>query len=258
MKQIKQKLVSELKNFCNQNGFKDVVFGLSGGIDSALVLIIACEALGPQHVHGIMMKTKYTTNKSLYLAKEIATLNQIDYHEIDIQSLVDNFLNTLPFKPKNDVTKENIQARIRTVIGMSFSNEKGWMLLSCGNKSESAMGYCTLYGADTTGALAPIGDLYKTDVYKLAHLYNKEGKFLIPQEIINRAPSAELKTNQKDSDSLPDYETLDTILKNHIFGKKHIPQNKEILTNEILNRYNKNKFKRSQMPPSIQIYNDVI
>ena len=254
MRKIKEKIVNDLKNFCHKNGFTDVVFGLSGGIDSALVLTLCAEALGPQHVHAIMMKTKYTSTESILLAKEIAHTNNVDYQEINIQSLVDNFLKTLPFDIQNNITEENIQARIRTVIGMAFSNEKGWMLLSCGNKSESTMGYCTLYGADMSGSLAPIGDLYKTDIYELADLYNKEGKFLIPQQIINRPPSAEIKPNQKDTDSLPPYPLLDRILKDHVFGNKPVKKEEMPLVQAIKDRYQKTAFKRSQMPPVIPIY----
>ena len=255
MKKIKDKIVNDLKKFCRNNGFTDVVFGLSGGIDSALVLTICAEALGPQHVHGIMMKTKYTSTESILLAKEITHINGVNYQEIDIQPLVDNFLKALSFDIQNNITEENIQARIRTVIGMAFSNEKGWMLLSCGNKSESAMGYCTLYGADMSGSLAPIGDLYKTDVYQLAHLYNEEGKFLIPKEIINRTPSAELNFNQKDTDSLPPYPLLDRILKDHVFGNKPVKKEEMTLVQAIKDRYQKTAFKRKQMPPVIKIYN---
>ena len=254
MRKIKEKIVSNLKSFFDKNGFTDVVFGLSGGVDSALVLTLCAEALEPQHVHAIMMKTKYTLPESIFLAKEITRINHVDYQEINIQPLVDNFLKALPFDIQNNTTEENIQARIRTVIGMAFSNEKGWMLLSCGNKSESAMGYCTLYGADMSGALAPIGDLYKTDVYKLANLYNKDGKFLIPQQIIDRPPSAELKPNQKDTDSLPPYEILDRILKDHIFRNKKAKKEDAILVQSIKEQYQKTEFKRNQMPPVIQIY----
>lgn len=255
MRKIKEKIVNDLKNFCHNNGFTDVVFGLSGGIDSALVLTLCAEALGPQHVHAVMMKTKYTSKESLYLAQKISNLNAVDYQEIDIQPLVDNFLKTLPFNIQNNIAEENIQARIRTVIGMAFSNEKCWMLLSCGNKSESAMGYCTLYGADMSGSLAPIGDLYKTDVYQLAHLYNEEGKFLIPKEIINRTPSAELNFNQKDTDSLPPYPLLDRILKDHIFEDKPVKKEEISLVQKIKSQYQKTAFKRDQMPPIIKIYN---
>lgn len=254
MKKTKEKIILELKKFCDKNGFKDVVFGLSGGLDSALVLALSVQALGAQHVHGIMMKTKYTSQKSLNLAKEIALLNKVDYQEIDIQELVDNFSSILPFELKNEVTEQNIQARIRTVIGMAYANEKGWMLLSCGNKSEAAMGYCTLYGADMAGSLAPIGDLYKTDIYKLADLINHEKEVIIPQEIINRPPSAELKTNQKDTDSLPEYDVLDHILKDHIFDNQPVLKEEEKLVSEIKSRYKKNAFKREQMPPVIKIY----
>lgn len=255
MKNIKEKIVNELKSFCDKNGFKEVVFGLSGGIDSALVLTIACEALGSKNIHALMMKTKYTSKESLQLAKKIATLNKVDYHIIDIQPLVDSSKKSVDFKINNNVTEQNIQARIRTVIAMMYSNDYGWALLSCGNKSESAMGYCTLYGADTAGALAPIGDVYKTQVYELAKLYNQEKKFLIPNEIINRAPSAELANNQKDTDSLPPYEILDRILSDHIFDNKPVLKSEEKLVSEIKTRYQKNAFKRMQMPPVIKICN---
>ena len=249
---IKNKIIIGIKNYCKENNFQDVVIGLSGGIDSALVLVLCCEALGSKHVHTLMMKTKYTSTQSIELAQKIANLNHVDHKEIDINPILETYLKTLPFETQNPITEQNLQARIRGVISMAYSNEKNWLLIACSNKSESAMGYCTLYG-DTCGALCPIGDLYKTEVYQLAHLYNKEGKFVIPEEIISREPSAELCENQKDSDSLPPYPVLDNILKNYIFDNK-IPNDEENkIVQKIKNQYNKTAFKRIQMPPVIPV-----
>ena len=250
--EIKEKLVQGLQNYCNENHFQDVIIGLSGGLDSALVLAIACEALGPQHVHTLMMKTKYTSLESVNLAQQIANLNRVDHKTIDIQELVDNFLKTVDFKSKNPITEQNIQARIRGNILMMYSNEKNYLLLACGNKSEIAMGYCTLYG-DTCGGLLPIGDIYKTTAYELANLFNQEGKFLIPTEIVKRKPSAELATNQYDTDSLPPYEVLDEILKSYIYDTKKTTQNDIELVCSIQKRYAKNKVKRLQLPPILSL-----
>ncbi len=251
-KQIKNTIVNGIKTYCQKNNFTDVLLGLSGGIDSALVLVLACEALGANHVHTLMMKTKYTSDKSILLAQKIAEMNNVHHQVIDIEPILKSYLKSFSFTPKNPLTKQNLQARIRGVIAMAYSNENGWLLLSCSNKSESAMGYCTLYG-DTCGGISPIGDIYKTSVYKLAYLYNQEGKYTIPTEIINREPTAELANNQKDTDLLPPYHILDDILKNHIFDNQPISKEKEELVNTIKNKYNKTAFKRSQMPPVIPV-----
>lgn len=252
VKEIKEKLIQGIQTYCKENHFEDVIIGLSGGIDSALVLALACEALGAKHVHTLMMKTKYTSLKSINLAQQIADLNKVEHKTINIQNLVDNFLKTVDFKSKNPITEQNIQARIRGNILMMYSNEKGYLLLACGNKSEIAMGYCTLYG-DTCGGLAPIGDVYKTNVYQIAQLINAEGKFSIPVEIIERQPSAELAENQQDTDSLPTYEILDKILKSYIFGKeKPDKENLELVTS-IQKRFDRNKFKHQQLPPILMV-----
>ena len=251
IKIIKEKLVNDLKNFCAQNGFTDVMFGLSGGMDSALVLALAVEALGPEHVHTLMMKTKYTSQQSIDLANEIAK-NMGNHHEtIDIQPAVDEFAKTIQFTPKRSVTMENLQSRIRGIITMTYSNDFNWLVLACGNKSEASMGYCTLYG-DTCGGVMPIGDLYKTQVYEMADLYNREGKFIIPDGIINRAPSAELAHDQKDSDSLPEYEVLDPILAHIESGAADTDIENKELVNDIRRRYNAMEFKRRQCPPVLK------
>lgn len=246
----KRLIVNQLKSYCQNNNFSDVILGLSGGIDSALVLSLACESMGANHVHTIMMKTKYTSQKSIDLAQKIANLNHVNFQIIDIQPLVDNFLTSIPFQIKNNITEQNIQARVRGIIAMAYSNEYNYLLLACSNKSETAMGYCTLYG-DTCGGICPIGDLFKTEVYEMAKLYNQEGIFIIPEEIISREPSAELTFNQKDSNFLPPYEILDRILKNHIFDNQTILKNEENLVQRIKKQYEKHAFKREQMPLTI-------
>lgn len=249
---IRNKLVTGLRNYCQKNGFTDVLLGLSGGLDSAVVLALACEAVGCKNVHTIMMKTKYTSQISIDLADEAARQNNVNHCVLDIQPSVDSFLNTVDFIPKNPVTPQNIQARVRGVLAMAYSNENGWLLLACGNKSEAAMGYCTLYG-DVCGGISPIGDIFKTEVYQLANLYNSEGKFFVPQGIIDRPPTAELALDQKDTDSLPPYSVLDEILRNYIYGNKPIPATQQEGVRKIRNQFDKMAFKRLQMPPVINV-----
>ena len=246
---IKNQIVTELKNYCQKHGFKDVVIGLSGGLDSAVVLALSCEALGSDHVHTIMMKTKYTSDNSINLAQEAADVNNVEHRVLDIQNSVDAIMSTLDFDSKVPVTEQNIQARVRGVISMAYSNEKGWFLLSCGNKSELAMGYCTLYG-DMCGGLSPIGDVYKTEAYDIANLCNQEGKVFVPQGIIDRTPTAELAPNQKDTDSLPPYEVLDKILQNNIYGNEAPKTDIEI---DIKRKFDNSFFKRLQSAPSIEV-----
>lgn len=249
---IRNKIVVGIRSFCKKNGFSDVVLGLSGGLDSAVVLALACEALGPVHVHPLMMKTRFTSSESLDLARQSAQMNQTDYRVLDIQESVDSISKTVGFEPQNPVTPQNIQARVRGVLAMAYSNDKGWLLLACGNKSEAAMGYCTLYG-DICGGLSPIGDVFKTDVYKLADLYNKEGKFYVPQGIINRPPTAELADGQKDTDSLLPYSILDRILRDYVYGNKQVQKEQQQQVAIVRHRVETMAFKRNQMPPAIQI-----
>lgn len=243
IKKVKENLVKDLREFVQSRKFSDVVFGLSGGMDSALVLALAAEALGADHVHTFMMATKNTSAMSVNLAKQMA-YNIGNHHEfIDIQPRVDCALKTLPFVPQRRVTTENIRARIRGDICMTYSNEYNWMVLSCGNKSEAAIGYCTLYG-DTCGAVMPIGDLYKTEVYQMAELYPA-----IPRAIISRAPTAELSPNQKDIDSLPEYSILDAYLQKIEAGEQD--ENEQMA--DIRKKYNAMAFKRIQMAPAIKV-----
>jgi NAD+ synthetase len=222
-------LVRGIRDYIDKNGFPGVLLGLSGGIDSALTLALAVDALGPQRVTAVMMPTRYTSQLSLDGARAQAEQLGVEYHIIDIEPMVDAFLGALApafaGKPA-DTTEENLQSRTRGVTLMALSNKHGRLLLATGNKSEMAVGYATLYG-DMCGAYAPLKDVYKTLVYRLARWRNQVGsragingacapvpdsRFPIPVEVIDRPPSAELRDNQTDQDSLPPYDELDAIL----------------------------------------------
>jgi NAD+ synthase (glutamine-hydrolysing) len=259
MEHIWQSLVDGIRKFCKENGFSDVALGLSGGLDSAVVAVAAAEALGGEHVHAFMMKTVNTSDLSLSIAKQIAKLNYLDFKEIDIQHIIDDqtaFLQSLfVTKPKN-IVLENLQARERGKILMSISNQFNYLILACSNKSELAMGYCTLYG-DTCGGLAPIADIYKSDIFELAKWRNSINT-VFPDDVITRAPSAELSKRQKDEDTLPPYAVLDKILKLYIEENQTLEQlaskGFDIKTvNWIISRYKSQAFKRLQIPTSVII-----
>ena len=214
-KSVWELLTAGIHAHVRQNGFTDVVIGLSGGMDSALVAALAVGALGKEHVHGVLMPSPWSSEGSVTDSKALAENLGIETFTVPIAPMMDAFETALApafAGTQRDVTEENIQSRIRGVTLMSFSNKFGWMLLATGNKSEIAAGYCTMYG-DTCGSLEPIGDLYKTEVYQLAAWINaNEGREVIPQNIFDKAPSAELRPGQKDEDSLPAYDVLDSIL----------------------------------------------
>ncbi|TVP52243.1 MAG: NAD+ synthase [Halomonadaceae bacterium] len=208
-----QALVLGTRDYVLKNGFNSVVLGLSGGIDSALTLAIAVDALGPEKVTAVMMPFHYTSGMSLEDAEQQARTQSVDYRVLPIAPMYDSFMATLaePFGERpGDTTEENLQARIRGVLLMSLSNKWGALVLTTGNKSELAVGYSTLYG-DMAGGFDPIKDVPKTWVYRLASWRNREQE-IIPQRVIDRPPSAELAPDQKDQDSLPDYAILDAIL----------------------------------------------
>ena len=217
-------LVLGLRDYVNNNKFSGVVLGLSGGIDSALVAAVATDAFGPDLVQAIMLPSPYTGNESLNDAKETAQLLNINYSNLkinDAMKIVENILGDFKGPSfKSGITEENIQSRLRGLLLMALSNRYGYMVLATGNKSEYAVGYSTLYG-DMCGGFAPIKDVWKTDVFKLSEWRNNnfsdlfkgpKGK-VIPDNIINKPPTAELRENQKDTDSLPEYNILDEILK---------------------------------------------
>ena len=254
MENLWNNLKNKLKTHCKRNSFNKVVLGLSGGIDSAIVAILAADSLGCENVTAIMMKTKYTSDLSIEIAQEIAKLNNIKYLEIDIDNIVNDEIKILEdlFQSKvKNIVIENLQARIRGQILMAYSNQNGNMVLACGNKSEKLTGYCTLYG-DTCGGIMPIGNLYKTQVFELAKWRNTINQVL-PNSVLTRAPSAELSFNQKDENTLPPYPILDKILKMLNDDKMSISEiynngYNEKLVKQIDKMIKRSKFKSTQMP----------
>ena len=215
--QVYDALVLGVKDYIGKNGFPGAIIGLSGGVDSALVLAIAVDALGPDRVRAVMMPSRYTADISWIDAKEMANRLGVQYDEIPIAPMVDAFESSLSKEFSGlapDATEENIQARTRGTLLMALSNKSGRIVLTTGNKSEMAVGYCTLYG-DMAGGFAVIKDVVKTLVYRLCEYRNSVSE-VIPTRIITRPPSAELRPDQKDQDSLPPYEILDAILEHYM------------------------------------------
>ncbi len=255
-------LVLGLSDYVRKTGFRDVVLGLSGGIDSAVVACLAASALGPEHVLGVAMPSRYSSPESVTLARRLAENLGIRFEVVPIepahQAYLDMLWQQLGWREGEvDVSQENLQARIRGNILMAFSNRFGSLVLSTGNKSELAVGYCTLYG-DMSGGLAVISDVPKTRVYELARYINRQGE-VIPEEILTRAPSAELRPGQKDTDSLPPYEVLDEILKLHI--EENLCQEEVVaatgldpgLVRRVLTLVQRNEYKRRQAPMAIKV-----
>jgi NAD+ synthase (glutamine-hydrolysing) len=223
-KTVYDALVLSTKDYIQKNGvFNGAVIGLSGGIDSALTLAIAVDALGSEQIQAIMMPYEYTSSMSLEDAKAQASSMNVEYHEINIHSMVNSFntqLSTLFAGTEADTTEENLQARIRGTLLMAVSNKSGKIVLTTGNKSEMAVGYATLYG-DMSGGFAPLKDIAKTLVYRLAN-YRNSLSYVIPGRVIDREPSAELAPDQVDQDSLPPYVELDAILELFVEQKQSI------------------------------------
>ena len=256
---IHDAIVLGIKDYFGKLGFKKAILGLSGGIDSAVTMALAAEALGPENVHALLMPSHFSSDHSVNDAKELAENLGSPYNIIAIKSIYDSFMDQLspifgdlPF----NVTEENIQARTRGVLNMALSNKFGNILLNTSNKSEMAVGYGTLYG-DLCGGISVIGDVYKSDVFRLARYINRNGE-IIPENTIVKPPSAELRPNQKDSDSLPDYDILDEILYQYIECTRD-PQDiiamgyDEALVKRVLRLVNINEFKRYQTAPVLRV-----
>jgi NAD+ synthase (glutamine-hydrolysing) len=254
-------LVLGTGDYIRKNGFQRVLIGLSGGIDSALTAAIAVDTLGKKGVVGVAMPSHYSSKESLEDAKLLAKNLGIQFLTIPITEVFQSYLKTLSpsFKGlKPDVTEENIQARIRGNILMALSNKFGWLVLTTGNKSEMSVGYCTLYG-DMAGGYAVLKDVPKTLVYELTKFRNKkEGKDLIPKRVFVKPPSAELRPNQKDEDSLPPYPVLDPILQAYVEEDKGVQDItkmgfKESMIKEVIQMVDRNEYKRRQSPPGVKI-----
>jgi len=254
--EIWKALVVGLKDYVSKNGFKSVALGLSGGIDSALTATLAVDALGKESVYGLLMPSKYSSTHSISDAKELAENLGIGYEIIEIGGVVNSFQSAIEL---SGLAEENIQARVRGSLLMGLSNQRGHLILATGNKSELAVGYSTLYG-DAVGGFAPIKDIFKVDIWRLARWRNSQagGKGLIPVNSIEKAPSAELSPGQRDSDSLPDYELLDQVLKLYI--EKNIDATKIIasgfdkaLVDRVVAMVDKAEYKRRQYPPGPKV-----
>jgi NAD+ synthase (glutamine-hydrolysing) len=252
-------LVLGVRDYINKNGFPGAVIGLSGGIDSALTLAIAVDAIGADRVNVVMMPSRYTSTMSLEDARAEAEALQVEYHEISIEPAFNAFLELLReflAGTPPDATEENIQARCRGVLLMALSNKQHRILLTTGNKSELSVGYATLYG-DMAGGFAPIKDVPKLLVYRLSEYRNRKGR-VIPERVITRPPSAELAPGQKDVDSLPPYEVLDPILERYIEQDRSVEQivadgfDSDVVL-RIAGMVDRNEYKRRQAPPGIRI-----
>ncbi len=257
---IYKALVLGIRDYLYKCNFTKAVIGVSGGIDSALTCCLAVDALGNRNVLGVCMPSEYTSKESVEYSKKLTDNLQIELKIIPITSIYKSYVETLKqplsFGDTIEVSMENIQARIRGNILMSFSNKYGYLVLSTGNKSELATGYCTLYG-DMTGGLAVISDVPKTTVYKIAQYINRSSE-IIPNEIIKRAPTAELKPNQTDQDTLPPYEILDQILYYYIEEGYSSDEIKKLkfdpkTVDWVIRTVNKNEYKRYQAPPGLKV-----
>jgi NAD+ synthase (glutamine-hydrolysing) len=257
---IYRALVLGVKDYFTKSGLKKAVLGLSGGIDSALCLAIAVGSLGAENVEVLLMPTAYSSSHSVDDAIDMAKRCGVKYHIIDIEKLRIEFEKTMSNLfdgTKPGITEENIQARIRGSLLMAFSNKFGHIVLNTSNKSEAAVGYSTIYG-DMNGAISVLGDVYKTDVYKLSEYINKNIADIIPQNTITKAPSAELRPNQKDNDSLPDYEILDKILYAYIESRLPFDEIVKLVEDSetvsfVIKLVNNSEYKRFQSPPILRI-----
>ena len=261
LEQMRLALELGLADYVNKNGFADIVVGISGGIDSALTAALAVEALGPRRVHCVSMPSRYSSAETRADAGRLAANLGADFRELPIdeiynaneQALAESFAGL-----EHDLTEENLQARIRGVLLMALSNKFGWLVVATGNKSELSVGYATLYG-DMAGGFALLKDVFKTDVFRLAeHLNGRTGEELIPQSIIDRAPTAELRDNQLDEDSLPPYPALDKVLAAYVEQDRSAEElSADGFDREVVERavsmIDRSEYKRRQAPPGVRL-----
>ncbi len=261
LEQMRLALELGLRDYVDKNGFRDVVVGVSGGIDSAVTAAVAAQALGAARVHCVSMPSRYSSEGTRADARRLAESLGCSFREMPIGSIVDAFDAALADAfsgTQPDLAEENIQARARGVLLMALSNKFGWMLVATGNKSELSVGYATLYG-DMAGGFALLKDVYKTDVFRLArHLNEQAGRELIPQSIIDRAPSAELRHNQRDEDSLPPYPKLDEVLEEYVEHDRTLEElsadgfDKDIVERAV-SMIDRAEYKRRQAPPGVKL-----
>jgi NAD+ synthase (glutamine-hydrolysing) len=261
IEQMRVALELGLSDYVSKNGFSDVVVGVSGGVDSAVTAALAAEALGPERVHCVSMPSRYSSEGTRTDARRLAESLGTPFLELPIGNIVGAFDEALaePFAGREpDLTEENIQARVRGVLLMALSNKFGWMLVATGNKSELSVGYATLYG-DMAGGFALLKDVYKTDVFRLARYLNERaGRELVPQSIIDRAPSAELRDNQLDEDSLPPYPKLDEVLEQYVEHDRTLEElSIDGFDRDIVERavalIDRAEYKRRQAPPGVKL-----
>jgi NAD+ synthase (glutamine-hydrolysing) len=261
LEQMRLALELGLRDYVTKNGFGDVVLGLSGGIDSALVAALCVEALGADRVHGVSMPSRYSSAGTRGDAERLAESLGIDFREIAIEPMVDTYSAALADHfagRESDLTEENLQARIRGTLLMALSNKFGWLVIATGNKSELSVGYSTLYG-DLAGGFALIKDVYKTDVFRLARWLNERaGRELIPVSIIERPPSAELRADQRDEDSLPPYSKLDKVLEAYVeLDRSREELEQDGFDPEVVDRalamIDRAEYKRRQAPPGVKL-----
>ncbi len=259
--EIYQALVLGTRDYVAKTGFTDVVIGLSGGVDSSLVATIAVDALGPDHVHGVMMPSRFSSEGSLTDAKELAGNLGIEWRVIGIEGVHEAYLEMLApsFSGQPpDLAEENIQARIRGATLMALSNKFDWMVLATGNKSEMAVGFSTLYG-DLAGGFAVIKDVLKTTVYELCHDRNRRAPApLIPEAVLTKPPSAELRPDQRDDQSLPPYDQLDPILEAYVEGDATVADLagagfEEDVVRRVVSMVDRSEYKRRQAPPGVRV-----
>jgi NAD+ synthase (glutamine-hydrolysing) len=260
LEQMRLALELGLRDYVEKNGFAEIVVGVSGGIDSALTLALAVEALGAERVHAVSMPSRYSSEETRRDAKALAENLGTSFLELPIDPIFEGFEQTLAgtFEGRErDITEENLQARIRGVLLMALSNKFGWLVVATGNKSELSVGYATLYG-DMAGGFALLKDVFKTDVFRLAkHLNERAVRGVIPESIIERAPSAELRDNQLDEDSLPPYSALDQVLEAYVEEDRSRDDLTDGFEPEVVDRaialIDRAEYKRRQAPPGVKL-----